>query len=111
MKVVKSIVGETLVPYENETRLLPLTMWVTLYEIHIGRKISLSTVRKRRVMSKLGTMSASGMFMFTKEEFEKILKTPLPFCKNTFEAKGIDNGEPEPEPERAELADTGLLND
>jgi hypothetical protein len=87
MKVARSIVGETLVPYESETRSLPLTMWVSLYEIHIGKTISLSTVRKRRVMSGLGTMVDAGMFVFTKAEFKQILKTPLPFCKNTLEIK------------------------
>lgn len=69
--------------YDNQgDNLLTLNDWVTLYEAKAGIKLNPGTMRKRRFISGLGQLVPPRVYVLTREEFERVLATPLPMCKN-----------------------------
>lgn len=69
--------------YDNQgDNLLTLNDWITLYEAKNRIKLNAGTMRKRRFMSGLGQLIPPRVYVLTKDEFERVLSTPLPMCKN-----------------------------
>jgi hypothetical protein len=67
---------------EQGGSMLSLNDWITLYQQKTSRKLNSGTIRKRRAMSNLGTLVPPRVYLLSKDDFEKVLATPLPMCKN-----------------------------
>ena len=68
--------------YDEQDGLLSLNDWLILYQRKTNRKLNAGTMRKRRALSGLGTLVPPRVYMLSREEFEKVLVTPLPMCRN-----------------------------
>lgn len=54
--------------------------WVAIYAME-GRKLSVSSLSKRRMICGLGELTGPRKrYILTKEEFIQVANTPLPFC-------------------------------
>lgn len=67
---------------EIEGQTLTLNDWIKLWEMKTGKRLNPGTMRKRRAMANLGELVPPRVYLLTKEEFEQVLKTPLPMCVN-----------------------------
>lgn len=68
----------------QEDALLSMNDWIKLYEQKTRKPLNAGTVRKRRAISNLGTLVPPRVYLLTKAEFEQVLETPLPMCKNVI---------------------------
>lgn len=59
---------------------LSLQEWVDIYREENGVEINIRTIRKRRAVAGLGRLVPRRTYVLTKEEFEQVMNTPLPFC-------------------------------
>jgi len=67
---------------DQDDSLLTLNDWIKLYEAKTGRKMNAGTMRKRRSVSGLGQLVPPRVYILSRDEFEQVLKTPLPMCNN-----------------------------
>jgi len=72
----------TLGSYDDQESDLPLKDWITLYALKTGVKLNPGTIRKRRVISGLGRLVPPKTYLLSRDEFETVMATPLPFCSN-----------------------------
>lgn len=70
--------------YDEQDKDLPLKDWIMLYFLKTGSKLNPGTMRKRRVVSGLGRLVPPKTYLLSKEEFETVMNTPLPFCTNVI---------------------------
>jgi len=68
--------------YDDQEGMLPLNGWMELYRRKTGKTMNPGSMRKRRFMSGLGYMVPPRTYLLTREEFEQVMDTPLPMCKN-----------------------------
>jgi len=69
--------------YDTCERALTLAGWEELYFQKTGRHMNLGTLRKRRYVSGLGYLVPPKTYLLSRDEFERVVQTPLPMCKNT----------------------------
>jgi hypothetical protein len=50
-----------------------------------GKVLNMGTLRKRRQVSGIGRLIPPRTFIMTKEEFDRVRETPLPFCNKVVE--------------------------
>ena len=67
---------------EQDGNMLSLNDWIMLYQQKTKRALNAGTVRKRRAVSNIGTLVPPRVYLLTREQFEQVLATPLPMCKN-----------------------------
>lgn len=60
---------------------LTLSDWIEAYAMKTGKQLNLNTMQKRRYMSGLGQLVPPRTFLLTRDEFERVMRTPLPLCK------------------------------
>jgi len=76
--------------YDEQEGLLSLNGWMELYQKKTGKTVNAGSMRKRRFMSGLGTMVPPRTYLLTREEYEQVMDTPLPMCKNVIKAQRND---------------------
>jgi hypothetical protein len=57
--------------------------WIDFY-MQNGTVLNGNTIRKRRMVSGIGTLVQPKTYMLTREEFDQVLNTPLPFCRSVI---------------------------
>jgi len=57
--------------------------WIDFY-LQNGTVLNGNTIRKRRMVSGIGTLVQPKTYMLTREEFDQVLNTPLPFCRSVI---------------------------
>lgn len=70
--------------YDEQDKDLPLKDWIMLYYLKTGARLNPGTMRKRRVVSGLGRLVPPKTYLLSKDEFETVMNTPLPFCHNVI---------------------------
>lgn len=70
---------------EQENRALTLREWLLLYRMKSGQDLNPGTIRKRRAVANVGRLVPPKTYLLTKEEFETVLRTPLPMCNAVVE--------------------------
>jgi len=72
---------------DDGKEILTLSGW--LKRLNVEHMYSIHTLRKRRQISGLGMFVPPSMYYLTKDEFEKVLNTPLPLCGRVRERSKI----------------------
>ena len=73
--------------YDTQDQMLPLAGWIELYFLKTGHRLNAGSMRKRRAMSGLGYVVPPKTYLLTREEFEKVIDTPLPMCRNVIHGR------------------------
>lgn len=63
--------------------------WAGIFEAETGKKLNLSTVRKRRQQSGIGYYIPPKSYLMTRAEFIAVLETPLPMCHRGEDTSGF----------------------
>ena len=81
--IAESIKRSVDIPSYDEAgdAMFALSDWIEAYAMKTGRRLNLNTMQKRRYMSGLGQLVPPRTFLLTRDEFERVMRTPLPLCK------------------------------
>ena len=63
-----------------------LADWAEEYHVRTGVVLNLGTIRKRRAVADIGLMVPPKTFLLTRDEWQKVMDTPLPMCKRVVRA-------------------------
>lgn len=63
-------------------KLFTISNWIEMYAMKTGKVLNLNTMQKRRYISGIGKIVPPRTFLLTRDDFEKVMRTPLPLCKN-----------------------------
>jgi hypothetical protein len=70
--------------YDTQEDSLTIAEWLMLYEQKTGNRLNPQTTRKRRMMAGVGRLVPPRTYLLTRDEFEKVIATPLPMCNNVI---------------------------
>jgi len=70
--------------YDTQEQMLPLASWIELYYTKTGYRLNAGSMRKRRACSGLGYVVPPKTYLLTRSEFEQVMDTPLPMCRNVI---------------------------
>jgi len=81
---------------QNEKR-LGLSEWVKWFEDNEGIHYNLRTLGKRRQIANLGTLvGPRKRYVLTKDEFNRVARTPLPYCSTVIPGEIMIPKDPTP---------------
>lgn len=63
-----------------DTQAITMAEWIQLYQAKTGITLNAGTMRKRRAMAQVGRLIPPKTYILTREEFEEVMRTPLPMC-------------------------------